>query len=465
MKRIEKLYFILTYMFFIYPPFIFGLVSIYQTEKYEESVHITSLIVNLILIVVLAGILAALIQYKKLHIPNKLEIKYLIFGFIGNIVMYFYTFQNAMKIDNIVTIYLVLLIVLAADYFLISKKIKAKELWILLTLFLVVDYAHLLLTGCGFVDSWDCTVNHTYDVLIIILYSITVLTILAYYGYRILSYKLFDLFKILNIIFVAIISYAFANEVIMEEKFILTIFIFMPFFVVVDFIVNIVNKTYTHKTLLFYIRSTAILSVFGVLGAFNFFDGEIDVNILSFMVAITYVSLLISIMKPLLKINLREANPLKTLKQSFSGFHLHECTDMHKDLIKEEYGKKHSDLIVIDTNSYSLVAIIDNNIVGFISTFIKPLPSPLENLNEGYINIIEVHEKFKNQGIETRLIEKTEKYFKQNKIAQLRGWSSNDNLEVITIWNKLHYSLSSTTIWIKEKKVSVEGYYFTKKLN
>ena len=465
MKRIEKLYFILTYMFFIYPPFIFGLVSIYQTEQYEESVHITSLIVNLILIVVLVGILAALIKYKKLHIPNKLEIKYLIFGFIGNIAMYFYTFQNAMKIDDFVTIYLILLVVLAADYFLISNKFKVKELWVLLTLFLVVDYAHLLLTGCGFADSWDCAANHTYDVLIIILYSITVLTILAYYGYRILSYKLFDLFKILNVIFVVIMSYAFANEVIMEEKFILTIFIFMPFFVIVDFIVSIVNKTYTHKTLLFYIRSTTILSIFGVLGAFNFFEGEIDINILSLMVATTYASLLISIMKPLLKIDVKEDTPLKAIKQSFSGVHLYECTEIHKDLIKEQYGEKQCDHIVLETNSYSLVAIIDNNIVGFISTYIKPLPSPLENLNEGYINIIEVHEKFRKQGIATRLIEKTEKYLKQNKIAQIRGWSSNYKLEAITLWNQLHYSLSSTTIWIEEKKVSVEGYYYIKKLN
>ena len=465
MKKIEKLYFILTYMFFIYPPFIFGLVEIYQSDRYEESVHITSLIVNLILIVVIACILAGLIRYKKLHTPNKLEIKYLIFGFIGNIAMYFYTFQNAMKIDNIVTIYLILLVVLAADYLLLSKKFRVKELWILLTLFLVVDYAHLLLTGCGFVDSWECTVNHTYDVLIIILYSITVLTILAYYGYRILSYKLFDLFKILNIIFVVILSYAFANDILMEGKFILTVFIFMPFFVVVDFIVSIVNKTYTHKTLLFYIRTTTILSVFGVLGAMDFFYGEVDVNILALMVTTTYASLFIAIMKPVLKIDVKKDLPLRALKQVFSGVYISECTDMHKELIKDQFSKKHSDHITLDSNSYSLVAIIDNNIVGFISTYIKKLPSPLENMNEGYINIIEVHKEFRKQGIATRLIEKTEKYYKQHKVTQLRGWSSDDKLEAINLWNKLKYSLSPTTIWIEDKKISVEGYHFIKKLN
>ena len=463
MKKIEKIYFILTYMFFIYPPFIFGLVAIYQKNDAMKE-HITSLIVNIILLVVIALVCGSLIIAKKLHIPNNLEIKFLLFGFTGNIVMYFYTFQNMMKIDNIVTIYLVLLIVLSVDYLLISRKFRVKELWILLTLFLVVDYAHLLITGCGFTESWECDINHAYDWLATFMYSIVLITIVGYYVYRVYSYKLYDVFKILNIIFVIILAIIFQNEYYMEGDFMLTVSILLPFFLIVDFIVAIVNKTYTHKMLLFYIRSLTVLLVFSVVGMNYFFSGNVDVNMLIIMVVATYSSLAINILKPILKIDVKEDKPLQALKQAFSGLHYIECTEAHKDMIKEQYSEMHSDHMVLDNGAYSLIAIIDEKIVGFISTYIKHFSSPLEGVSEGYINILEVHEEFRKQGIATTLIEKTEKYFKQTRVSQIRGWSSDDKLEAINLWNKLKYSLSPTTIWIEDKKVSVTGYHFIKKL-
>ena len=463
MKKIEKIYFILTYMFFIYPPFIFGLVAIYQkTDAVEE--HITSLIVNIILIAVIALVCGALIMAKKLHIPNSHEIKYLLFGFTGNIVMYFYTFQNGMNIDNFVTIYLILLVVLTVDFLLISKKFRVKELWILLTLFLVVDYVHLLITGCGYTEAWECDINHAYDWLATLMYSIVLITIVGYYAYRTYSYKLYDLFKILNIIFVILLAIIFQNQYYMEGDFMLTVSILLPFFLIVDFIVAIVNKTYTHKMLLFYIRSLTVLMVFSIVGMNDFFLGNVDVNMLIMMVVVTYSSLAINILKPILKIDVKEDKPLQALKQVFSGLHYIECTEAYKEMIKEQYSKKQYDHILLDSSAYSLVAIIDDKIVGFISTYIKHFSPPLEGMSEGYINILEVHEEFRKQGIATRLIEKTERYFKQTRVSQIRGWSSDDKLEAINLWNELKYSLSPTTIWIEDKKVSVKGYHFIKKL-
>ena len=463
MKKMEKIYFILTYMFFLYPPFIFGLVEIYR-ESDAMKEHIVSLIVNLILIAVIAIVCGSLIKAKKLHVPNTLEIKHLIFGLTGNIVMYFYTFQNIMNIEDIVTIYLILLIVLIVDYLLISKKIKAKELWILLPLFLVVDFVHLLITGCGFVDSYECIIDHTYDWLAITMYTIVIITIVAYYIYRALSYKLFDVFKILNVIFVILLIIMLQNDVYLEGDFMLTISILLPFFLIVDFIVAIVNKTYNHKMLLFYIRLLTILAVFAVLGENNYFRGNVHVNMLIMMVITTYSSLAICVLRPILKIDVKDDKPLQALKQVFSGLHIVDCTEKHKNMIKEQYSEKHSNHIMLDSSSYSLVAVIDDKIVGFASTYIKHFPAPLEELSEGYINIIEVHEKYRKQDIATKLVEKTERYFKQTKVIQIRGWSSDDKLEAILLWKKLGYSLSPTTIWIKDKKVSVTGYHFVKKL-
>ena len=463
MKKIEKIYFILTYMFFIYPPFIFGLVLIYQKNENIEE-HVTSLIVNIILIAVIAIVCGSLIAAKKLHIPNNLEIRYLLFGFAGNIVMYFYTFQNGMNIDNIVTIYLVLLIILGVDYLLISKKFRAKELWILLTLFIIVDYVHLLITGCGYEGSWDCNINHTYDWLATSMYSVILIAIVGYYAYRAYSYKLFDLFKILNIIFVIILSIIFQNEYYMEGDFMLTVSILLPFFLIVDFIVAIVNKTYTHKMLLFYIRLLTVLLIFSVVGMNYFFLGNVDVNILTIMVVATYSSLAINILKPILKIDVKEDKPLQALKQVFNNLHYTECTEAHKEMIKAQYSTMHYDHMILDNEAYSLVAIADDKIVGFISTYIKHFSPPLEGVSEGYINILEVHKEFRKQGIASNLIEKTENHFKKTVVSQIRGWSSDDKPEAINLWNKLKYSLSPTTIWIKDKKVSVTGYHFIKKL-
>ena len=75
-----------------------------------------------------------------------------------------------------------------------------------------------------------------------------------------------------------------------------------------------------------------------------------------------------------------------------------------------------------------------------------------------------MHEEFRKQGFATTLFEKTEKYFKQSIVSQFRGWSSDDKLEAINLWNKLKYSLSRTTTWIKDKKVSVTRYHFITKL-
>ena len=126
MKKQSRLYYILSYVFFILPPFIWGLVELYREQNYD-TVHITSLIINILVYVVLVVVIALLVYKKKMHIPTQEERKYLLFGFIGNIVIYFYTFQNLMNIDNIVTIYLVLMIILVVYYFLIQKKISPLE--------------------------------------------------------------------------------------------------------------------------------------------------------------------------------------------------------------------------------------------------------------------------------------------------------------------------------------------------
>ncbi len=105
----------------------------------------------------------------------------------------------------------------------------------------------------------------------------------------------------------------------------------------------------------------------------------------------------------------------------------------------------------------------DNNIIGFISSYIKPLSPPLEEVYEAYISIVEVKVEFRRTGIATRLIEETEKHFKSKGLYQIRGWSNQNKIEAINLWYKLKFSLSPTLIHLPSNDLNINGYYFIKK--
>lgn len=462
MKRIERLYFILTYTFFIYPPFILGLVNIYS--PYDQNVHITVLIINLIVLLLLGIVCYLLILNKKLHPPKTEEIKYLLFGFTGNVVMYFYTFQNNLNIENIVTIYLVLLIVLFVFYLLISKKFRPLELWILLPIFLVYDYLFLALRGCGWASSYLCYVNNDYDFILSLLFWLIIAFVALYYIYKIVLYRLSDIFKWINISLVTVASFLFYDIYNIDDEIMLTIMILLPFFVIIDFIVKLVNKTYTHKMLLFYTRTTTLLIIFMILGTSNAYRTDLDVYFLSIFVTVTYISLFISVLKTLLSIEVVEENPLDIYKNFRSGPRIKEATTSHLEQIKEQYNDMLANHVKLDSNSYSLVIVKEEQIIGFISTYINELPDPLLGDKEAYINVIEIHTDYRNKGFATKLVQMTEAHFKSEGIKQIRAWSSEDKYEAINLWKKLRYGLSPATIFIEKSEVVVKGYYVVKKL-
>ncbi len=455
MTKKNNIYIILTYLFFIYPPFIWGLVLIYQEENYGRE-HITSLIINLILIAVIALVCGLLIYKEKLHKPDEKEIRHLIFGLIGNVVIYFYTFQNLMKIDDIVTTYLILLIVLGVHYILISKRLLAVELWILMPIFLVLDYWHLIGTGCGFTDSWSCYDNASGAYLYVI-YSIVILVSVGYYAYRVYLLNQWTILRYINLFLIAFMSVLFQNEDWMDEKLAMTIAIMLPFFTIVDFIISIVNKRYTHKMLIHYIRMYTILMVLSIIGAMGFFYGEADNEVLVLMVVITYISLFINIASYLFKIDVVK----KPSKHRDILFGI--CNDTHKELIKKQFSEEKGDYMSLASEDYSLVAMKGDTVIGFMCTVLKPLSPPMESINEARVEIIEVLPDYQRLGIATKFIEKTERHFKNEGVTQIRAWTISSNTNYIKLWNKLNYCLSPTIIPIRQEEY-IDGYHFIKQL-
>lgn len=301
MRKENKLYIILSYIFFIFPPFIWGLVEIYSDGS-NNNPQFTSLIVNIIVYALLIVILGFLTYKKIVHIPNKTESKHLVFGFIGNVTIYFYTFQNFMKIDDFITIYLILIVILAVYYLLFAREFKPLELWILAPTFLIIDTIHLLYTGCGYTDGYTCNLLRNPDVFTYILYSCVVLFSLGYYIVKIIKLRAYSILKYINIGLVILLSLVLQDIENIESKFIGTLLIAFPFFIIVDFIVSIVNKTFQNKTIIFYIRTSTILGVMVYLSSSEFFYGDANYHILGIMVTITYVSLITSILSRLLHV-------------------------------------------------------------------------------------------------------------------------------------------------------------------
>jgi len=156
----SKLYQILGYLEFIFVPFIAGLVIVFR-DMNANDVEIYTLVINLVVTLVLSIILS-LASGKGLPALTKLDLKYLLFGFLGNIIIYFYTFQNALEIEKFVTIYIVILLILVCKYLIFDRTFRHKELWISMLVFFIVDIINLIF-HCGFYEQ-VCNVNHSVQV-------------------------------------------------------------------------------------------------------------------------------------------------------------------------------------------------------------------------------------------------------------------------------------------------------------
>ena len=372
MKKASKLYYVFTYMFFLYPPFIWGIALIYDSA-YSIDPHVMVLIINLILIVVLGIVFSLLIKKERIEMPNELEKRNLLFGLISNVIVYFYTFQNDLNIQNFVNTYWVLLMVLVVHYLLISKEIKAKELWILLPIFLVIDYSHYFIAGCGW-GEWQCpNVTRLREILAVILYIAAAISVYIYYIREMIKYRVMNTMRWITTALATIsgVMFLFIMDLSRNlERFLQTILIIFAFLVIVDFIVSIVNKTYRHKMVFYYIRLGVLLLISILFGSSDIFSrATVETDLLAIMVITTYVSLGIIILSVLLG---EKEDKLEKVRR-FMQFNFEETSNgfEYKMMIESES---------VGEIEYSYVTYIDEEFTQ-INTFCKLLPSDSDILN------------------------------------------------------------------------------------
>ncbi len=285
MKKTSKLYLFFTSLFFLFSPFSLGLTYIYFDDA-EEFLEINGLIINIVLILILGTVMGILIFKEKLNMPNKEEIKYLIFGLLSNVVMYFYVFQDPLNIEKFMTIYFAMILILLLYMLIIDYKKLNYELWIIAVFFFVVDFIHY-----EYIGSHNSDIFRNVDVNFIqrVFYSFVPLVALTLYISKIIKYKIIDTFAII-IFAIAILVSTIYLGIESDSKFILTLNLLIPFVIITDFILSIIYKRFNMYKIPFYIRMvTIILLIFIYYGEDYFIMSSYSGHGLYELIMITYV--------------------------------------------------------------------------------------------------------------------------------------------------------------------------------
>ena len=114
------------------------------------------------------------------------------------------------------------------------------------------------------------------------------------------------------------------------------------------------------------------------------------------------------------------------------------------------------------TDGFSIVALAAEQPVGLIAVVYRGLPAPLVGTYEGYIDIIEVHPAYRQQGIATQLIAMVIERLRAQHLYQVRAWSSDDKTVAIRLWKTLGFTLCPAMIY--PRGLGVQGYYVAKLL-
>ncbi len=295
MKTVSKIYLFITSLFFLFSPFSLGLVIIYFEDTNLEE-YGSGLIVNLVLLLILGTVIAFNISKKKLAVPNQFEIKLLLFGLLSNIVIYFYVFQNSLNIDYFMTIYFTIILVLLLYLLIIDRTNLNYELWIFAILFFIVDFIHYqYISSHDMINQIDY-INANF-IQRIFYYSVPLATLTLFVA-KIRNYKVIDTYAYVFITVTALITLVFVQGIDVEDKFVLTLNLLIPFIIITDFIISIIYKRFNVYKITFYIRmGTIIMLIYIYDGVLYFVMNSYSDHNMYEMVMIIYIVLICNIIE------------------------------------------------------------------------------------------------------------------------------------------------------------------------
>ena len=143
-----------------------------------------------------------------------------------------------------------------------------------------------------------------------------------------------------------------------------------------------------------------------------------------------------------------------------------------EEAIVEQYGDwvREYGCLVRGEGCYLIAAIDGETVVGFAALHPARWIVPLERYFDGFIEVIEVAEAYRRQGIGSNLVKFLEDYARTYGYYQIRAWSSDDKVEALNMWHKLNYCICPAAMLEQSVKKEYEnqqivGYYYAKLLN
>ena len=327
------IYYIMTYIMYLYPPFIFFMVMINFDRMTDDTQWVVGIIINIAF--VLSTTLVLYLLARKGHIPKieQDEKNHFIFGYIGNIIVFLYTYQYLMSIERLVSVFSLVLILVLAYKYLISKKITFKEILIFSIIFSILDYFIIITTGNTLFNEQE-PISHGLSIVFQILFIVVLLY--SIYHYVLKLYKNHH-WTILRYVFT---SFLFLLILVMyiddsQEELLATLMILAVFTWMIDLILKLIHKEFVVRDLVFYARVILLTVIFVYIRETEIYTfPRFEVGQMGLLIGIFYVSCFSDILMSLSPKKQQELN-------------LHMTVEAYIKLLFKPLISRYKDILVI----------------------------------------------------------------------------------------------------------------------
>lgn len=289
MMKNNLVYYIMTYIMYLYPPFILFMLLINFESMQDTWIWIIGLMVNVVFILVTTLVLYLLAIKQKIPMIDADEKNHVIFGYIGNIIVFLYVYQNWMHIAQFYSIFSLVLILVLTYKYLISKKITFKEILVFSILFGVIDYIIIIISGNTLLGDQNTSFTDAQSLVFQLLFTLSLLFTIGWYGYKLYRNHTWQLLRFVLIGFIVLSLVLFYMDIQMEV--VGTIAILAVFAWLIDIILRLIHKSFKTIDLAFYARLIMVTVVLLMIKDWELYRlPSFDIEQMSLLIGIFYVT-------------------------------------------------------------------------------------------------------------------------------------------------------------------------------
>lgn len=146
-----------------------------------------------------------------------------------------------------------------------------------------------------------------------------------------------------------------------------------------------------------------------------------------------------------------------------------DITDEIEKKIIEHFGSwvKEYNCIQRGDGCFTIAALYEDEVVGCAAVHPAQFIPPLEKYYDAFIELIEVDENYRRQGIGKHMVGILEEKSREYGYKQIRAWSSEDKVEALNMWYSLNYCMCPAAMLGQSiapgfENKQIVGYYYAK---